>query len=325
MKVEPDNAINTCIDSLLVNPRDEVSWLYLGLAFELKEQNKYKLRAWDQIDLPIHFKTYYDKNLRVSTSTLGFIYFSKNQDDKAIETYKKVIRLNPDYAQVWILLGKLYFRQNQYDEAINACKKALEIDPEYIMALNELGYIYGKMEKNNMAIDAFTCAIDIDSEYYFAWNNLAWIYNKQGEYNKAIDACLQALNIKPESGATMSHFGYGLYKKGDVQKGLELIQRSLELIPDNSLAREHLEEVCKGIGIPLESINQRIESRIEQDENNKKNQRLYHLYKLAKFLYSVKFADKALVACNLCLEIDPSSKKLLKLKQKIKEKILPAT
>lgn len=216
------------------------------------------------------------------------------------------------------MFSKLYCRQKEHEKAVDACKKALEIDPEYAFAWNELGYIYGKIGENEKAIKALNHATNLDNDDYFAWNNLGWIYNKQGEYDKAIDACLQALKIRPEAGRAMNHLGYALYKTGDHQRALDLIQHSIELDPEYQLARQHLAEICEVLGVKKEPIINAIEINVEQELNSKKNYKLLHLYKLAMFLYSIKYIDKALRACNLCLEIDSGAKKLLKLKKKLR-------
>lgn len=57
----------------------------------------------------------------------------------AIETFKKVIEKQPNWAFTRYALGSAYFLQGEYDNAAAAFRAALDKDPNYIAALSSLG------------------------------------------------------------------------------------------------------------------------------------------------------------------------------------------
>jgi len=57
---------------------------------------------------------------------LGLVYDNMSDHDKAIEAYKKVISLNPDFIKAYQSLGLAYESKGQRDEAVKYFKKALE-------------------------------------------------------------------------------------------------------------------------------------------------------------------------------------------------------
>ncbi|MFX0027111.1 MAG: tetratricopeptide repeat protein [Candidatus Hermodarchaeota archaeon] len=56
--------------------------------------------------------------------------FSKNYD-KTIESWTKVLTINPKYDTGWIMLGKTYEKMGNYQEALKYYDKALEITPTH--------------------------------------------------------------------------------------------------------------------------------------------------------------------------------------------------
>ena len=59
---------------------------------------------------------------------LASIYDEDNQSQKAINTYNSVIKLDPNYPQIYYNLGVAYFRNRQYAEAENSAIEAIKHD-----------------------------------------------------------------------------------------------------------------------------------------------------------------------------------------------------
>jgi len=91
---------------------------------------------------------------------IASIYFSENKYDKAIETYEKAIKVNPNSSTLWFKYGRLFFMLKEYDKAEECFKKSLEIRQiqpfsyEYLANIekirgNEEAYlVYKDKEKN---------------------------------------------------------------------------------------------------------------------------------------------------------------------------------
>jgi len=55
---------------------------------------------------------------------------SKNDFEKALENYNKVIQMEPEYAPAYYKIGRILMDQEKYDEAIANLEKSIKIDPE---------------------------------------------------------------------------------------------------------------------------------------------------------------------------------------------------
>jgi tetratricopeptide (TPR) repeat protein len=69
-------------------------------------------------------------------------YFADGDLEKAIETYKSAIALDPDYVDAWHGLAMAYNDSQRYDEAIEAGKRLCELTPDDILAHTSLSRFY---------------------------------------------------------------------------------------------------------------------------------------------------------------------------------------
>jgi tetratricopeptide (TPR) repeat protein len=87
-----------------------------------------------------------------SLLNLGFVYVNNGDYDKAIKSFKKVLKKNPNYnpSLTHCGLGLVYQNKGMIDEAIRKYKMALDIDPNNILAKQSLQTIE---QKNLLAKD----------------------------------------------------------------------------------------------------------------------------------------------------------------------------
>jgi len=134
--------------------------------------------------------------------------FSSNLTE-AESTYKKAIRLKPDYWAGYNLLGAFYFRNNKFEEAREQFQTVIELTPDNhrgYLNLGSVNYITGNLDEaramfeqsleleksfsaaSNLgtilyyegfyseAAKAYETALDINDSYYYLWGNLAVAY-----------------------------------------------------------------------------------------------------------------------------------------------------
>ncbi len=95
------------------------------LAFqEFKETVKYSPSNW--------FARY-----MIATDSLNNKHFRE-----AIDEYKKVIAINPNYSNSYSLMGKAYYELGEYNSAIQPLQTALKIDPSSVEDYLNLGLVY---------------------------------------------------------------------------------------------------------------------------------------------------------------------------------------
>ncbi len=73
--------------------------------------------------------------------------FNNKQFKEAIEGYKKVIAINPNYTNAYSLMGESYSRLGDYPSALKYLQEAVKMDGTDTNSLLEIGRVYQKMQE----------------------------------------------------------------------------------------------------------------------------------------------------------------------------------
>ena len=103
-------------------------------------------------------------------------------------------------------LGLDYIDSGKYEKAIKSFKKAIKIDPDDAETYNALGLAYGKTGMTEKAIQSFKKAIEIDPDTW-AHFNLGVAYFNSGRFQEAVEPYKQAVRIDPDD--PMANYGLG--------------------------------------------------------------------------------------------------------------------
>jgi tetratricopeptide (TPR) repeat protein len=116
---------------------------------------------------------------------LGILFASK-KNPVAVSYLSNAIGLRPGMIEPYYQLG-LFFQENgKTESAINTYKNILEIAPDYVPALYNLGYIHlVYLKEFATATDYFTQAIALAPDYTEAYYNRGFSYEQLGEFNMA--------------------------------------------------------------------------------------------------------------------------------------------
>ncbi|MCB0619659.1 MAG: tetratricopeptide repeat protein, partial [Saprospiraceae bacterium] len=69
---------------------------------------------------------------------LGYQLLELDKVDEAIDIFAANVQLFPDNANVYDSLGEAYYRKGDKEKAVESYRKALELDPEFPSALEML-------------------------------------------------------------------------------------------------------------------------------------------------------------------------------------------
>jgi TolB-like protein len=127
--------------------------------------------------------------------------FKKQDNENAIELFKKAIAIDPNYALAWAGLADAYSqRAPRYgfpfmwlDSALTVSKKAIELDNSSAEAYKALGLVYIFKGYYDSSISANLRAVELNPNYWPAIGNIGYNYYTLGElcqslrwYNRAV-------------------------------------------------------------------------------------------------------------------------------------------
>lgn len=184
-----------------------------------KEKVKEKVNEW----APLTEKT---EELSVSVSTrkpqidkkilhnfnLGIYHQKQGNNTKAIEAYEKVLKLDPDNAEVSNNLGIIYKEQDDLDKAMEHFQHVVSFNPGMDEAHNNLGLIYYLKGNQRGAMSEFRKALELNPDNLMSQINLGLVYKAQGLDRKAIDTLEEVLSIEPFH--SEAHYNLAIFYEG---------------------------------------------------------------------------------------------------------------
>lgn len=109
-----------------------------------------------------------------------------NNHAAAIQTYQRVLELDPGHAAAHINVGTLYYNRQDYALAERHYRQAIEVDPRYALAYFDLGNVLDETGRVTEAIQTYNTALQLAPTYADAHYNLALAYEKMKEPRKAL-------------------------------------------------------------------------------------------------------------------------------------------
>lgn len=127
---------------------------------------------------------------------LAMLYSKKNEPEKGVRFFEKLLESNPDDAYACRALGWIYFNKKQYQKSAEQCLQAVELKPDYAGGFN--GYL-NAMHKLDKLDEAAKYLKDRGRKYsktaafYYA---LGYLDQLQGNWQKALGNLNRALDME---------------------------------------------------------------------------------------------------------------------------------
>jgi len=109
-----------------------------------------------------------------------------NNHAAAIQTYQRLLELDPGHAAAHINVGTLYYNRQDYALAETHYRQAIEVDPRYALAYFDLGNVLDETGRVTEAIQTYNAALQLAPTYADAHYNLALAYEKMKEPRRAL-------------------------------------------------------------------------------------------------------------------------------------------
>jgi len=164
---------------------------------ELYMTNNRKEEALAELQLARTLTDNRDEEAQIEADLASMAMVDEHYDE-AIEHYKRVAEINPNYNGVLINLGLAYRRQEKYDEAIAYYQRALEANPDEVPVYAELGTIYMTTQQLDKAVEIVEQGLRHRPNSAHLHALLAAIYAEKGNRRRAQSELAEAERINPD-------------------------------------------------------------------------------------------------------------------------------
>lgn len=150
--------------TVATNPGNSRAHDNLGFAYDLEKNEE---KALKEFELAVKLQP---NNFR-ALGNLGITYARFERYNESIAALEKSVKIKR-YHKTYDKLGLVYAELNEEDKAIESFKDAIKINPRYSKAHNDLATVYARIGKFDLALQEFKEAIRIDKDYADAHYNL---------------------------------------------------------------------------------------------------------------------------------------------------------
>jgi len=131
--------------------------------------------------------------------------------DEALDLLQEATEINFENIESHIIMGIIYQKRGENDKAVASFTKAIKLNPiskdEEYAAFNDRGSSYEQLNELDKSLEDYSHAIEVDPERLEAYANRGYVYNQKGEYRKAIDDLLRAIEIDSNYIIAHAHLG----------------------------------------------------------------------------------------------------------------------
>jgi tetratricopeptide (TPR) repeat protein len=187
-------------------------------------------------------------------NNLANAYSKEGKIDRAIETAKMALQLQPDHGIALFNLGSLYAATGQFDLARPRFKETLRIYPNYAEAHSNLGQLLAQQGDVDGGIREFHRAIELNPSLSAPYLNLGVALARQGRIEAAVRPLEQAARLAPESAEAHYTLGSVYASQGRYDEAAIAFKEALRLQGDFAAAHQSLAQLLSAQGKKQEAI-----------------------------------------------------------------------
>jgi len=174
-----------------------------------------------------------DKSNLNALLELGSAQVQQGKTDQALNTYLQAAQANPKATEFAFLAGQIYEKRQDWEKAKQSYRQVLELEPDNADASNQLAYVMLEQGGNvDVALAmAQSARRQFPNEPRYC-DTLGWAYYHKGVYNSAVDLFKEAVKGNPKSPTYAYHLGLAYARNGQSDQARKQLDLLLKIKPD---------------------------------------------------------------------------------------------
>jgi predicted O-linked N-acetylglucosamine transferase (SPINDLY family) len=165
-------------------------------------------------------------------SNLALTYQQLKQTEKALDYFNKAIALKSDFADAFFYRGNLFFELKQYEPAIGSYQKAVVLNSNFSDAYYGLGSAQQSLGRFAEAIESYKKVTEINPLHMAAQFNLGLLYQTISNFNLALECFNKVVLVNSDNADAYNNIGVILMRLGQFDEALNNLENALFLNPD---------------------------------------------------------------------------------------------
>ena len=221
------------------------------------------------------------------------------RNDEAVASYRQLLQVDPDQAEVYVNMGIALRAQGRAGEAAACYKQAIQLKPEFVEAYYNLANVLKDQGRLAEAVEDYEQAVRLRPEFPQAHYNLANALRSSGRLADAVESYRRAIRLKSDYAAAYVNLAMTLKDLGRTDEAIDNYKQAIRLKPDYHQAHNNLGIAFKELGCLDEAIESYAEAiRLRPDYAEGHNN-------MGIALHARGEHDEALRACERAIELKP--------------------
>ena len=176
-------------------------------------------------------------------SRLGALLEAGRRYKEAVVLYRRAAALHPSNLEMLVRIARLERARRRPDEAYKLLLKMRKKHPKSKEILLELGMLLWESGKAKESKEHFREVLKIEPNSAPALNRLAWFHVVDGKnLEHGIELSKRSLEIRPDTPPYLDTLAELYFRNKQPVKSIPLIQRAIELEPSNRYYRVQLDK-----------------------------------------------------------------------------------
>jgi tetratricopeptide (TPR) repeat protein len=180
---------------------------------------------------------------------LSVVYDLTGQLDKAIESARTALDLDPERSSVRTYLAQLLMKNSLFTEAAKVLQEGLVNTPDDTDLLYQLAITHDRSGRFDLAEDILKRIIEIDPEHFDAMNYLGYSWaDRDMNLDESLVLVKKALRIKPDAAYIIDSLGWVYFRMGHYEEALEYLLKAGEKMEGDPTVLEHIGDTYEKLG-----------------------------------------------------------------------------
>ena len=172
--------------------------------------------------------------------------------DKKCEVIKNKLDNNLQFFHIY---GFVSFNLKDYNKAIELWKRTIKIDPNFVSGFNNLGNALSKIQKFEEAIRYLNKSLEIKPDFFETHYTLSEIFFQKGLHEKSLHHLDEAIKIKPDHLLTAKNKLRLLLKLNKKEESLKFLEKVIPYHPKNTELYYEKAQILSELGLNSQSLN----------------------------------------------------------------------
>lgn len=232
---------------------------------------------------------------------LGRLYLEKKDVINAFRIYSDLVKVYPDSYVGYFYLGRIHIQRKEYAQAESCFKKSLEIDPTIEAPKFELIGLYKLQKKNDKVIEMYKKIISDNPDNIHAYVGLGLFYRNIGNRVKADQVFFQLSRKMTDVSPLVTEVLVNYIEKNNIKDAITILTGVLRGQPDNS-------ELNYAMAVAYDRIQKKDET-LRYLKKVKPDSKFYSIAVIhsAAVLHESKRSDEALAMLENAIEANPDN------------------